>query len=100
MAAAHKDPNYLAVFGWLTVLTVLEVWIGSQGGKVIPRPLYILLLISMAVVKAVLVALFFMHLRFERRTLSLIAVFPVLLLVILTIALYPDSMSFLQGPAK
>ena len=92
---AHKEPNYMGVFYWLFALTVIEVVIGMT--HFLPRLLYIALLISLAGVKAALVAAYFMHLKFERRTMTYIAIFPVVLLVILTLALYPDSLSFIPG---
>jgi caa(3)-type oxidase subunit IV len=42
------------------------------------------------VVKAVLVALYYMHLRWEHFAISLMALAPVILFVILTLALFPD----------
>ena len=80
MDTAHKEPNYMGVFYWLFALTVIEVVIGMT--HFLPRVLYIALLISLAGVKAALVAAYFMHLKFERRTMTYIAIFPVVLLVI------------------
>jgi cytochrome c oxidase subunit 4 len=94
-AQSHKEPNYMGVFWWLFALTVIEVGIGYS--TFFPRKLYIALLIALAVFKAGLVAAYFMHLKFEKRTLTLIAIFPVVLLVILTIALYPDALSFMRS---
>ena len=95
MTAEHKEPNYMNVFWWLFALTVIEVGLGwSTGFARDFRPLYIGILIVLAGVKAAMVAAYFMHLRFERRTLALIAIFPVILLVILTIALFPDASNF------
>jgi cytochrome c oxidase subunit 4 len=66
----HKHPNYMAIFWWLFGLTVVEV--GFSVSFHLPRPVMILGLVTFAVIKAVLVALFFMHLKFERRSLGLI----------------------------
>jgi len=74
--AEHKDPNYMAIFWWLLALTLVELAvIFLPLGKLVVG----ILLVSLALSKASLVAMYFMHLRFERRTLSLIAVAPVLL---------------------
>jgi cytochrome c oxidase subunit 4 len=89
MAEAHKEPNYIAIWFWLAVLTVLEIWIAQMG---IPKALMISALIGLAVAKAALVALYFMHLKFERATLGLIALTPPILLVLLTFAVYPDAL--------
>ena len=87
METTHKEPNYMGVFWWLLALTILEV-------AVIYTPLARLiigfLLVSLALSKASLVALYYMHLKFEKRTLGLIALTPLLLCVLLILALLPD----------
>lgn len=70
MEQEHKTPNYMAIFYWLAGLTIVEVaWATLLHTN--RRPL-ILGLVCFASVKAALVALFFMHLKFERRSLGLI----------------------------
>jgi cytochrome c oxidase subunit 4 len=49
-----------------------------------------ILLVGMALSKAALVALYFMHLRFERVTLGVIALTPLLICVFLVFMLLPD----------
>jgi cytochrome c oxidase subunit 4 len=93
----HQEPNYMGVFWWLLGLTIVEVAVGYSS-KHLPRFYYVGVLMILAGVKAALVAAYFMHLKFERRTLTFIAVFPVLLLVILTMALFPDAWSFITQP--
>ena len=77
----------MAIFAYLSVLTLLELAVVYAP---IPRPLMIGSLIGLAWVKACLVAMYFMHLRFERRTLAIIAIVPVILITELTFALTPD----------
>jgi cytochrome c oxidase subunit IV len=88
MQQAHAEPNYIAVFIWLAVLTVVEV-------IVVYMPLTKLalgaILVVLAFTKAALVALYFMHLKFERRTMLLVAVTPVILCVFLMFMLIPDG---------
>jgi len=88
MTAAHKHPNYFAVFWWLLALTILEVGVIFLP---IAKLLIGILLVGFALTKAALVAMYFMHLKFERRTLALIAITPLLLCVLLVFALLPDS---------
>ena len=87
MTSAHKQPNYIGVFWWLLALTILEV-----GAIFLPiaRFLIAILLVGMALSKAALVAMYFMHLKFERRTLGLIAITPLVLCLLLVFALLPD----------
>ncbi len=88
MDAAHTEPNYMAVFYWLFGLTVAEVALVYAP---IPKGLMVAGLITMAAVKASLVAMYFMHLRFETRTLALIALTPPMLLVMFVFVTYPDT---------
>lgn len=85
-------PNYMGVFWWLLALTILELLVGSMPtGPAYPHAAKVLMLVSMAVGKAALVALYFMHLRFEVRTLGIIALTPMILCVFFLFMLMPDS---------
>ena len=87
MAQTHKQPNYIAIFWWLLALTILEVGVIFMP---LTRVLIAILLVGLALSKAALVAMYFMHLKFERTTLGLIAVTPLVLCVLLVFALLPD----------
>lgn len=84
----HKEPNYMGVFWALLILTLAEVGVFYLNA---PRLVLIVSLVSMALVKAALVAAYFMHLRFEKRTLALIVIAPLALSSILLIGISPDS---------
>ncbi|MBI4431142.1 MAG: cytochrome C oxidase subunit IV family protein [Candidatus Omnitrophica bacterium] len=86
-AATKHHPNYIAVFWVLLIFTLLEVGIAYLRIAKLPMAL---ILISLAMTKALLVAMFYMHLKFEKRLLILIAVSPFIFAVILTLALMPD----------
>ena len=83
----HDEPNYMGVFWWLLALTLLEL-----GVIYVPihRMGILALLVVLAISKAALVALYFMHLKFERLTLGLIALSPFVLCVFLILMLLPD----------
>ncbi len=85
--AHHKQPNYIGVFWWLLALTIIEVAVIFLP---IARLLIAILLVGLALSKASMVAMYFMHLKFERKTLGLIAVIPLLLCVLFVFALLPD----------
>lgn len=73
----HK-PNrkeYWVIFGLLLALTILEVGI-AQPGLGISKTLMRLGLVGMALAKAALVALFYMHLKHETRVLRLTVFIP------------------------
>ncbi len=86
--AIHAEPNYMAIFYWLFALTVAELAVAYMG---IPKPLMIAGLVSLAIAKAALVAMYFMHLKFEKRTLAFIALTPPALLIMFLIVTFPDT---------
>ena len=91
--AEHTHPNYMAIFCYLAILTVIEI-------AVIYMPLAKftigVLLCALALSKAVLVAMYFMHLRFETRTLGMIAVVPLLIATLLIFVLLPDGFAVMK----
>ncbi len=86
--AGHAEPNYMGVFLALFVLTVAEI-----AFVFMPLSRFAIggMLVLLAFTKAILVAAYFMHLKFENRTLAFIAATPILLCVMLLFALLPDS---------
>ena len=84
----HKEPNYIAIWGWLLLLTITEV---GTTFLPIPRLTMAILLVGQACTKALLVAMYFMHLKFEKRMLGAIAFTPLILCVFLSVMLLPDS---------
>ena len=81
--AAHPHPNYVGVWIGLAVLTALELFVAFLPWS---KSILIALLLGMAVWKALLVALYFMHLRFEPNRLRILVVAPLPLAVILVVA--------------
>lgn len=89
---AGRHPNYMAIFWWLLAMTIVEVAVGYMHAP--PGALYVskvASLVLLALAKASLVAMYFMHLRFERRTLAFIAGTPLVLCVLLMLILLPDA---------
>jgi cytochrome c oxidase subunit 4 len=91
--AEHKHPNYMAIFWYLAILTVIEI-------ALIYMPLAKftigVLLCALALGKAVLVAMYFMHLRFETRTLGMVAITPLVIATILVFVLLPDGFAVMK----
>ena len=83
----HKSPPYMIVFAVLAVLTVLEVLFAFTG---LPKMWLALGLIAMALWKAVLVAMYYMHLRFEPKRLWLLALSPIPLAIILVVVVVKE----------
>ena len=78
---AHVRPNYMLIWLYLFLMTVAEVSLAFE--LPVSRNVKLLLLLVLAVWKALLVALFFMHLKFERWRLRLIFIVPLPLAAIL-----------------
>lgn len=78
---SHRQrPNYMRIFIFLAVLTAVEVAIAFLA---IPKSVQGLVLFAFAIAKASLVALYYMHLRFEPQILRIIAIGPLLFVAIL-----------------
>ena len=88
MEQAHrKHPNYIGVWLGLAVLTALELTVAFLKW---PKLTVVLLLVFLAVWKALMVALYFMHLRFETNRLRILAIAPLPLAVILVVAVIQE----------
>jgi caa(3)-type oxidase subunit IV len=84
---AHAKRPYLAIFISLAVLTGIEVAI---AGLAFEPALRVFVLLGLAAFKAALVALFYMHLRYDHRLLAVIGGFPLLLVLVMLIILMVD----------
>jgi cytochrome c oxidase subunit IV len=72
---AHRPhPNYLAIFGWLTLFTIVEVMLSFVPASLLPDVFRIGALITIAVIKATLVVLYYMHLRYDSKWYALILI--------------------------
>jgi cytochrome c oxidase subunit 4 len=87
MDAERKHPPYLLIWGALFLLTVVEVALVYLRFE---RHVLVTALLFLAVWKALLVALYFMHLRFEPKRLALVALAPLPLGVILVVTVLQE----------
>jgi cytochrome c oxidase subunit 4 len=81
----QSKPNYLGVFAALVVLTATEVAVTYLPVPRLP------ILIPLSITKAVLVVLFYMHLKYDRRLFSglfLIGVFGALAVILSFVLLF------------
>jgi len=86
-AVEHEGPSYIAVFIYLTLLTAAELGVYGLG---LPKPVMFGALVALALTKAALVAMFFMHLAMERRGLWVVAVTPLVIISFCYFMLRPD----------
>jgi cytochrome c oxidase subunit 4 len=83
----HDQPSYIAVFIYLTLLTGAELGLYKLP---VPRTMMIGGLVALALAKATLVAMYFMHLAMERKGLWIVAVTPLVIIAFCYLMLRPD----------
>jgi len=82
MRATHVKPiTYIGVFVVLAVVTAVEVFISGAG---LDRTAMVVILLALATSKALLVVLFFMHLKYDTKWYTYAMVFPVFMALVLT----------------
>ena len=84
---------FLFVWFWLLALTGGEVFLAYQQ---LPLKIMLVFLMTLSVIKASLIISYFMHLRYERRSLAL-TLMPALIWVIgMMFVVFPDSVRLLS----
>jgi len=78
---------YWAVFFALIVLTILTV---AQSRLDIGHAMNRIIGITVAVTKGTLVALFFMHLKYEKKYFYPVVIFPLILVLVIIFSNFPD----------
>ena len=84
----HHEVPYVLVFFALVVLTIVTVAVALHRFE--PELVNVLIALAIASVKGSLVALYFMHLKYEGKLIYLIFIVPLCLCVLLVMALIPD----------
>ena len=82
MTTTSSARTYLAVWGWLAGLMLLSVVLSELP---IAKATVVLIVLLLSTVKALLVALYYMHLNIDRRLLAFVAVFPFVLISLATL---------------
>lgn len=88
VAADYIEPGYVAVWLYLGALTAIELVVAYSP---LAKAVMIGLLVGLALAKVMMVAMYFMHLRFERFALGAIAICPVVLIVAMIAGVLPDA---------
>ena len=83
----HAHPRYILIWVILLVLTLAEVGYAFMD---LPKLMLAVGLIIMAVWKAVLVAMYYMHLRYEPKRMWVLAVSPIPLAILLVLAVITE----------
>jgi cytochrome c oxidase subunit 4 len=96
-SAEHEshDKTYYWIFGWLTLWTALELgwahWFGTHEHH---RWLLLGGLGIMAAIKASLVGLYYMHLKWEGKLIWIAILSPVVLSIVMITGLLPDAIGY------
>lgn len=86
----HSHPNYVVIWVILVVLTVVSIAVGKY---VEPKQLAISILFVNSAIKALLVALNFMHLKFEKLIIVLLVLTPLVLFLVFVLGSLPDTLA-------
>ena len=86
--APHGYKQYMMVWVWLLVMTLLALGVGYTS---IPHGLKALLLVCITLAKIGLIGAFFMHLKFERMNLVMLTFSPLVLSIILFFFTYGET---------
>src|SRR5512134_957030 len=86
--ATHRT-QYVVVFAVLGVLTLVELGVARTPG--IAKPAVVVALVALAIAKAALIALFYMHLRFETGILRLTVLGPLVAPAVYGIVLIAEA---------
>jgi cytochrome c oxidase subunit 4 len=96
-SARHSHPNYVAIWGVLVAALVVSILMGEMQLPVVTA----VLIFSVAIAKAFLVAAYYMHLRFEPAFVVAIVVTGLACLYVLFVGLVPDLVfPPLEQPAR
>ena len=85
---AGSNRLFLSIWGWLLLLTGLEVFLGYIH---LPVAYMLVILMGASIIKAALIVAYFMHLRFERLNLILTIVPALVICICLLLVFFPDS---------
>ena len=83
-AGEHKAPNYMLIWLYLFILTAAEVGVAFLP---ISKALVVTALLIMAFWKALLVALYYMHMKWEPTRLRIVALAPLPAVAIMIIVI-------------
>jgi len=83
---------FLFVWFWLLVLTGGEVLLAYQD---LPLKMMLIILMGLSIIKASLIISYFMHLRYERRSLVLTLMPALVFVICMMFVVFPDSVRLL-----
>lgn len=85
---AGSNKLFISIWGWLVVLTLVEIFLAY---KPMPIHLMLIVLLGLSIIKAALILAYFMHLKFERLSLILTLIPALVVCIMLLFVFFPDS---------
>jgi cytochrome c oxidase subunit 4 len=85
------------VWGWLVMLTGIEVVLAYQRLEI---KVMLTLLMALSIVKASLIISYFMHLKYEKRSLVLLLMPAMVFVVAMMFVVFPDSLRLYHQVAR
>ena len=87
---------FFNVWLWLVVITAIEVFLGYETEHFSPT-FMLTLLVVLSLVKAVLIVSYFMHLKYEKMSLTLLLIpSTIFCMCMIIIFFFPDSVRLMQ----
>ena len=89
----HSHPWYIGVCLWLAARTLVEVALATPAMRQgLTTTTFVTIMAVLAIAKAGLVALYFMHLKFERTRLILFVSTPIIAVLLMLTVIYVDAL--------
>ncbi len=89
----HKTGQFIGVWGTLLALTAIEVYLGYQNMQPM-KMLFILL--GLSIVKAALIILYFMHMKFEVRRMRYVLMTALVVCLCLMFMFFADAVRIID----
>jgi caa(3)-type oxidase subunit IV len=86
MIGEGHHPNYVLIWKWLMSLVILSI----LASLFLPKLAAIAVIYVIAITKAILVVMNYMHLKYEKPLIYALVFVPLLFIIILTLLLFPD----------
>ena len=91
--AVGSTKLFIWVWIWLAVITGVEVYLAYIH---LPAHIMLTLLVGLSVVKAALIMAYFMHLRYEKLSLTLLLVPALVFCILMMTIIFPDGFRLLH----
>ena len=85
---AGSNKLFTSIWGWLILLTLVEIFLAYKPMSVM---IMLTILLGLSIIKAALIIAYFMHLKFERLSLVLTIVPMLVVCILLLFIFFPDS---------